>query len=145
MTQRNPMQVGMIYQVAELGAGHKAQRIVEGDLILCLEHTGDCHYTWALLAERTRNDWTVYFDVEKIYQAYSLFGYPILEEPFTIERLLGGVLAGKVASRSAFLVRMTEEQIKEGLTRPCPTCGEPRVQYPVGKKNDVEGQAIVIL
>ena len=63
----NPNLVGMVYEVESMHNSHVDHRIHNGDLLLCLEHTGDCHYAWALLSEAESNSSNQYYGKEKIY------------------------------------------------------------------------------
>lgn len=119
---RNPNKVGMVYGVERMHFTHRDQRIREGDVVLCLEHTGDCHYTWALLKETAGNNTTRYFDIEKIYSSYGVEGEKLLEIPFSAKQLLRSVLALHFSGRSAVLIRRPEEEIEELKKLPCLLC-----------------------
>lgn len=132
--QRNPNAVGGVYEVHSMHPTHAENRIQEGDIVVCLEHTGDCHYTWALMVERNGNDWTRYFDVEKIYQAYSLNGDLLGPDLLEEEEMKSLVIAQYLPGRAALLVDRPSDEVRERRARPCPMCG--KIGDPDGPRND---------
>ena len=125
----NPNIIGMIYQVNEEGtdihSSHIENRIRGNDVLLCLEHTGDAHYTWALLEEARGNNFTRYFNIEKIYSSYVVTKdcKKLLKSPLTNEEMLSAVCSMSFSSRAGITVPRPPEEIEELERTPCPFCG----------------------
>ncbi len=130
--QSNPNTVGMIYQVNEEGSNihnsHIEHRIRGNDVLLCLEHTGDAHYTWALLEETSGNNFTRYFNIEKLYSSYVVDKdcKQLLEIPLTEEKMLSAVCSMAFSSRAAVTVPRPKEETEELERTPCPFCGHKK-------------------
>jgi len=122
----NPNEVGMVYEITNVKSIHTSHidsRIRKGDVILCVEHTGDCHYTWALLQETRGNNLVRYFDIDKLYSSYGVNGVRLLEKPFNFEELLQSICAMNFPTRAAVLVPRSKEEIKKLEDTPCMMCG----------------------
>lgn len=121
--KRNPMTVGQVYQVDGLHQTHESNRTVSGDILLCVEHTGDAHYVWARLVENQGNDETRYFNIDKIYSAYVLTGKELLNTEITDRQILNAILSLHIPGRTAVTVPRTSEEIKKRKDIPCMLCG----------------------
>ena len=123
---RNPNLVGMVYEVNELHNSHTNNRILKDDILLCLEHTGDCYYTWALLSEAHGNNTNRYFSIEKIYSGYSIKGKLLipfnnaLTDKYMKEMLINHI---KNPNSSYLCIEKTDEEIEKIKNKPCLCCG----------------------
>jgi len=122
--QRNPMAVGMIYVVTELGGGHSDSRTLVGDYVIPLAHTGDCHYTWARLVETSGNDSTRYFDIDIVYSAYIIEGVPLLQEKLTLPQMFNLVLTANTPGTAGVLIN--RHPTDQAELSDCAVCGAAR-------------------
>lgn len=120
----NPNRVGMVYEVLDTHSSHVEHRIQRGDIVLCLEHTGDCHYTWVLLKESKGNAWKRYFNIEKLYSSYGIQGAEL--QLLSEQEMISALVSMSFDSRSAVLIDRPKEETKKLLAVPCPLCGEVR-------------------
>jgi len=127
--ERDPNTVGQIYRIPE-GAScdrpSKSARLRAGDLVLCLEHTGDCHYEWARLDYETRTQSTHcnlpvntiknYYNAGALFSGYALpEEWEILQEPLSHEAMLGVLIAMRTSHRSGLLLPLFPDERAEYL------------------------------
>lgn len=128
--ERNPLFVGMVYEIETLGPGHDENRIKLGDVLLCVEHTGDCHYTWAHLAEQEGTDEERHFNINRVYPAYAVTGRELLSVRMSAAEIVSALSSLHTWSPmmghnkpTAVVVMRSEEEVRERRRVPCPTCG----------------------
>jgi len=130
MTQGNPNTEGQIYRMPEMTdymiSRYSDARLREGDLMLCLEHSGDCCYYWGRLCyktitQSTSNDLPVkliykYYDIDLIFQAYAASEeWGILQTPLTHKQMLGALIAMNLSHRTGILIPLSLEEKKQYL------------------------------
>ena len=120
--KRNPNLVGMVYEAEDLHPSHADNRIMQGDILLCLEHSGDCHYKWALLKQAEENKEDQYYSIEKIYSAYSIMGKLLidLDTPLS-DTYIKEVLIRHITNNNAscMYLRKADDEIKPEICICC--------------------------
>lgn len=150
MAQRNPMQVGMMYRVkGNEHNHHKDARLRDGDVLLCLEHTGDCHYTWVLFEETNGNAVMRYFHIEKVYQDYVVSADPMIVKPLNDTQMLKCMAAYHFQpGRAAMLINRPVKEKKKRLNTKCPVCNNVTnstvtphdLEWPIERSNQNESR-----
>lgn len=122
--QRNPNTVGQVYRIPDRDSANclaKEARLRVGDLLLCLEHSGDCHYQWARLDWETRTQATDnslpvraiknYYNVGCIFGGYALSDeWVILQEPLSTAMMLGALIAMHDSGRTGLLLPLFPDE-----------------------------------
>lgn len=149
MAWRDGNDVGRIYRLTQqaLEVGRASwHRLKEGDLLLCVKHTGDAHYMYVLLEPRVDNGHDVYLTVIRTVSSYALgeVAFPevaILDDRRMLDAMLQGELllpSDKVHAgwqleegmevyqlRSPTMVQLWKHQNREDLWQPYLPNGAP--------------------
>ena len=79
-----------------------------------------------MLSEESGNDWTRYFAIDKIFSSYSVREEWCINKHdlCTDERIIKALLAMHSPHSHGPLVKRTDEERLELLSRPCPLCNQ---------------------
>lgn len=118
----SPNRVGVIYEATSWHNSHDGYRIKVGDLLLCLEQSGDAFYSWARLVKRAANDHKHYFNIEIVYRAYGVTGKEVLKDPLSEKDMKAALLSTHFQGTYAVIIPRSEKETEESLAQSC-HCG----------------------